>query len=93
MGEHGNRASMEEIEQAVVDRTQPNSQFVDSIAEIIGLRPTKLVPMKGQARDGCTALVECFGMGFIELSQPISNWRIPRAVLVEYDIDGRHESV
>lgn len=93
MGEHGNRASMEEIEKAVVDGSEPNTQFVDSIAQIVGLRTPKLVSMKGQACDRRATFVECSGLGFIELSQPLNDWRIPRAILVENNVDGRHESV
>jgi hypothetical protein len=61
---------MKEIEYAIVDTLKPNTQLIDSIAQIVGFRTAQLMSLVSQALYSDPTLVLRFGG---ETVQPIEH--------------------
>lgn len=85
MAENGHRLPMEEIQKAVVDSSTMYAQLVDAVAEIVRLRPSKLVTCLRQAPDPRNALGVCNPVAPREHAQPVENRRITGAFLIEHN--------
>lgn len=61
---------MKEVEEAVIDRAQSNTEFINIVAQVVGFGSTKFVTKEGESGNGRTAFVEGSGIGLIEGPQP-----------------------
>lgn len=48
---HRNRAAMKEVQQSVVYMSETRSQFVNIVSQIVGFRPSQLMPQFSQTFD------------------------------------------
>jgi len=66
---------------------------MDSIAEIIGFRPSQFMAQKGEALDGSPAFDEGFHIGLAQLPQPFDDRRVSILFLVKDNVARRHKGV
>jgi hypothetical protein len=92
MRQNAGSSAVKEVEYAVVDSPEARPEFVDGIAQVIGIRSAYLVANLTQSLDPAQAFGEGSRLALLNLFEPVKDRNPPLGVLIEDDLNGRHPS-